>query len=68
LSQYKWVVDDDTVSRKLDDRHSLEITLMEKGIEMRVWEEPEDKRDKRKLMYHKHISHGQLGYFIPEED
>lgn len=68
MSQHKWIVNDELVSRKLDENNTLEIKLTEKGLEIKVWEEPEDELHKRKLMCYKSISYGQLGYLIPREN
>jgi hypothetical protein len=66
LAQDKWVVDGELVMRNLGQDCKLEIQLLDSGLEIKVWENPKDKYKKRKILYHKIISHGQLGYYIPK--
>ena len=68
MSQHKWIVDDELVFKKLNKENTLEIKFTEKGLEVRVWEEPKGNYDKRKLLYRSVVSHGQLGYLTPRED
>lgn len=67
LSQ-KWDVNNEVVSKILCDGHTLEVELTDRGLEIKVWWEPKDKYDKRRVLYYKIISHGQLGYLIPEKN
>lgn len=61
-----WVVDGDLISRKLDDKHSLEIDYTNNGLKIRVWEEPISEHGKRKIIFMTSISNDQLGYIIPK--
>lgn len=64
----QWIVNGEVVSKELNEKNFLEIELIDSGLQIRVWEKAENEFLKPKLMYHKIISHGQLGYCVPQEN